>query len=135
MKRKIAKILIACMAVTTVFTFADLPAREADATAADAKKKVEEIQDQKDYRRLCVEKALDENGYKLEDVDVYVGRGGGLLPLIGGTYKVTDLLYDHASRGMTGQHPAQLPDPDSHADKVRRLQMHIDAAATARACL
>jgi len=67
-----------------------------------------EIQDQKDFRRGCVEAAMAENGYKLEDVDVFVGRGGGLLALIGGTYKVTDLLAEHASRGMTGQHPAQL---------------------------
>ena len=67
-----------------------------------------EIQDQKDYRRGCVEAAMAENGYALEDVDVFVGRGGGLLALIGGTYKVTDLLAEHASRGMTGQHPAQL---------------------------
>lgn len=67
-----------------------------------------EIQDQKDFRRGCVEAAMAENGYKLEDVDVFVGRGGGLLALVGGTYKVTDLLAEHASRGMTGQHPAQL---------------------------
>ena len=71
-------------------------------------KDFKEIQDQKDYRRLCVEKTMEENGYKLEDVDVFVGRGGGLLALVGGTYKVTELLAEHASRGMTGQHPAQL---------------------------
>ncbi len=67
-----------------------------------------EIQDQKDYRRSMVEKAMEENGYKFEDVDVFVGRGGGLLALVGGTYGVSELLADHASRGMTGQHPAQL---------------------------
>ena len=67
-----------------------------------------EIQDQKDFRREMVEKAMAENGYSFDDVDVFVGRGGGLLALIGGTYAVSDLLVDHASRGMTGQHPAQL---------------------------
>jgi butyrate kinase len=64
-------------------------------------KDFKEIQDQKDYRRLCVEKTMEENGYRLEDVDVFVGRGGGLLALVGGTYKVTELLAEHASRGMT----------------------------------
>ncbi len=67
-----------------------------------------EIQDQKDFRREMVEKTMAEKGYALEDVDIFVGRGGGLLALVGGTYAVTDLLANHASRGMTGQHPAQL---------------------------
>ena len=67
-----------------------------------------EIQDQKDFRREMVEKTMAEKGYSLEDVDIFVGRGGGLLALVGGTYAVTDLLAEHASRGMTGQHPAQL---------------------------
>jgi butyrate kinase len=67
-----------------------------------------EIQDQKDYRREMVEKEMKEHEFTFEDVDVFVGRGGGLLALSGGTYTVTDLLAHHASRGMTGQHPAQL---------------------------
>jgi len=66
------------------------------------------IQDQLDFRRETVEKALAEHGIRLEDIDVYVGRGGGLLPLEGGVYEVTDFLAEHASRGMSGQHPAQL---------------------------
>lgn len=67
-----------------------------------------EIQDQLVYRRDMVEKAMESKGYSVSDVDVFVGRGGGLLPLVGGTYEVTSLLAEHASRGMTGQHPAQL---------------------------
>lgn len=67
-----------------------------------------EISDQKDFRREMVEKAMAENGYAFEDVDVFVGRGGGLLALVGGTYTISDLLVDHARQGMTGQHPAQL---------------------------
>ena len=73
-----------------------------------------EIQDQKDFRRRCVETAMEENRCRLEDVDAFVGRGGGLLSLAGGTYRVTDLLVDHASRGMTGQHPAQLASQICH---------------------
>lgn len=67
-----------------------------------------EIQDQKDYRRMMVEKTMQDKGYSLEEVDIFVGRGGGLLAATGGTYEVTELLRDHASRGMNGQHPAQL---------------------------
>ncbi len=67
-----------------------------------------EIQDQLGYRSDVVEKTMEAQGYAMTGVDVFVGRGGGLLPLVGGTYEVTALLAEHASRGMTGQHPAQL---------------------------
>jgi len=45
----------------------------------------------------------------MKDVDVYAGRGGGLMSVTGGVYRVSDLLASHASSGMRGtQHPAQL---------------------------
>ena len=75
---------------------------------ADALKPFTEIQDQLAYRRDTVEEAMARKGFLLAEVDVFVGRGGGLLPLVGGTYEVTALLADHAGRGMSGQHPAQL---------------------------
>lgn len=76
--------------------------------SADDLKSFKEIQDQLAYRRDMVASAMENRGYLLTDVDVFAGRGGGLLPLVGGTYEVTDILASHASRGMTGQHPAQL---------------------------
>ena len=71
-------------------------------------KEFREIQEQLAYRRRMVEQTMAARGYKLEDTDVFVGRGGGLLSVTGGTYEVTDLLAEHASLGMSGQHPAQL---------------------------
>ena len=67
-----------------------------------------EIQDQLPYRTGMVEKAMGEHGYALPEVDIFAGRGGGLLAVAGGIYEASDLLVEHASRGMTGQHPAQL---------------------------
>ena len=67
-----------------------------------------EIINQLDYRTETVGKAMDEKGYSMEDVDVFVGRGGGLLSLTGGTYDVSELLAQHARIGTAGQHPAQL---------------------------
>ena len=75
---------------------------------ADALRPFKDIQDQLGYRRETVETTMTQRGFPLETVDVFVGRGGGLLPLVGGTYAVTALLAEHASRGMSGQHPAQL---------------------------
>jgi len=67
-----------------------------------------DIQDQLDYRTGTVETSMKDNGFRMEDVDVFAGRGGGLLSVAGGVYDVSDLLAEHASKGMSGQHPAQL---------------------------
>lgn len=64
---------------------------------------------QKDYRAETIYDCLREAGVTLGDLDAVVGRGGGLMPLEGGTYAVTETLLDHARRGANGvQHPAQL---------------------------
>ena len=69
----------------------------------------EDIQDQLEYRTQMVERAMNENGYSLERVDVYSARGGGLVPIIGGVYLINDLLVEHAAIPMSdGPHPAQL---------------------------
>ena len=67
------------------------------------------VSDQMPYRRDMIISALEENGVELESIDAFVGRGGGLLSVEGGTYAVNDVLLDHAYRGANGiQHPAQL---------------------------
>lgn len=76
--------------------------------AAEDLKAFEEIQDQLGYRRDMVEKAMEAKGCPLSGVDVFVGRGGGILSVTCGTYEVTDLFVAHASQGLPGQHPAQL---------------------------
>jgi len=61
------------------------------------------------YRKETIMNLLKENNVSLEGVDAYVGRGGGLLPLEGGTYEIDTLLLEDATRGANGvQHPAQL---------------------------
>lgn len=71
--------------------------------------KYETISDQLPYRRNMILELLAEAGIELQDVDVFVGRGGGLLAMEGGTYKVTDLMLDHAKNCANGVvHPAAL---------------------------
>ena len=53
--------------------------------------KYERIADQLPYRRNMILDLLSEANITLDDVDVFVGRGGGLLAMEGGTYEVTDL--------------------------------------------
>lgn len=68
-----------------------------------------EISDQLPYRKEMILDALKENNISLEGVDAFVGRGGGLFPLLGGTYEIDDLILDHARTGANGiNHPAQL---------------------------
>ena len=87
-----------------------------------------EIRNQLGYRTEMVEKAMTDKGYALEDVDVFSGRGGGLLSLAGGTYDVSDLLADHAYKGMAGQHPAQLAPliAKQFADKFRKRAVVVN---------
>ena len=77
--------------------------------SADDLAKFEDISDQLPYRRDMILSALDEAGIDLSDVDAYVGRGGGLLAVEGGTYEVDETLLAHAKVGANGvKHPAQL---------------------------
>ena len=71
--------------------------------------KFENISDQLPYRRNMIMDLLKEAGITIDDVDVFVGRGGGLLAIEGGTYDVDELLLEHARTMANGViHPAAL---------------------------
>ena len=74
-----------------------------------------DVTEQLPYRRETILDALGENGIDIADVDAFVGRGGGLLPMEGGTYAVNDTMLNHARVGANGvQHPAQLGSQLAH---------------------
>ena len=50
----------------------------------------------------------------LEGIDAFVGRGGGLVGLEGGTYLINDILLHHARIGFTVKHPATLGSQLAH---------------------
>ena len=61
------------------------------------------------YRRDTIMKLLDQAGLRLDEVDVFAGRGGGLIAMEGGTYEVTELMLEHARICANGViHPAAL---------------------------
>lgn len=67
------------------------------------------ISEQFEYRKETIDSLLKENNISLEGVDAFVGRGGGLLAMDGGTYEIDNLVLDHATSGANGvQHPAML---------------------------
>ena len=76
---------------------------------AEKLKEFNTISSQLPYRKETILAALKEADVDLSTIDAFVGRGGGLLAVEGGTYAVGPVLLDHAERGANGvQHPAQL---------------------------
>jgi len=54
-------------------------------------------------------KALKDEGIELSEIDAVSGRGVGLYACAGGTYKIDDLVFEHAKNDVAGiHHPATL---------------------------
>lgn len=70
--------------------------------------KFAEISDQFPYRKQMILEKLAAAGQTLEGTDAFVGRGGGLVNVVGGTYAVNDKLLEHARIGFSVKHPAML---------------------------
>lgn len=70
--------------------------------------KFKTISEQLPYRTEMVLEALKNNNVKLETIDAFSGRGGGLVSLKGGTYNINKLLLEHARIGYTMQHASVL---------------------------
>ncbi len=71
--------------------------------------KFRDLSEQLPYRKETILQLLRENHISLEGTDAFVGRGGGLLSVLGGTYEINDILLDHARTCKNGViHPATL---------------------------
>lgn len=78
--------------------------------------KYKTIPDQRPYREETIMSLLEQENVDLSTVDVFVGRGGGLLSMEGGTYAVTELMLEHARTCANGViHPAALGSQLAHA--------------------
>ncbi|MDO5439817.1 MAG: butyrate kinase [Erysipelotrichaceae bacterium] len=67
------------------------------------------VNDQVPFRKQVVLDILKKNGYSLEDVDVFVGRGGSACPCEAGVMEVTEKLYEDTRDGVGGsEHAAKL---------------------------
>lgn len=77
-----------------------------------------DISDQLPYRTQTILDVLAEKEIGLAGMDAFVARGGGLLPLEGGTYEIDALILEHARTSANGVvHPAQLG--SQIADRLR----------------
>lgn len=76
---------------------------------AEKLKEFPTISSQLPYRKEAIFQALKEADIDLETIDAFVGRGGGLMAVEGGTYTVNEKLLEDAIKGANGvAHPAQL---------------------------
>lgn len=67
-----------------------------------------DIVDQIGFREEKIIQALNEAGHSLEGCTAFVGRGGSLYKITGGTYEANDIMLDHLSIGVVGFHPSSL---------------------------
>ena len=66
------------------------------------------IHDQKDMRMQLVEELIEENGYKLSEMDAFVGRGGIVRPLKSGVYTINETLMDDLKNLPSAQRHASM---------------------------
>ena len=66
------------------------------------------IYSQKDMRMELVEALIEENGYKLSEMDAFVGRGGIVRPLKSGVYTINDKLLDDLKNLPSAQRHASM---------------------------
>lgn len=66
------------------------------------------IVDQKDFRKNIIVNLLKEKDFDINSLNVIVGRGGMLKPIVSGTYAVSDELLEDLKVGKQGQHASNL---------------------------
>jgi len=66
------------------------------------------IIDQIEFRKDVILDFLKDKGYSLDKIDVFVGRGGMMKPLSGGTYQVSKSMVDDLSSLKFGAHASAL---------------------------
>lgn len=66
------------------------------------------VQEQLPFRKKGILKEIQKRNLTLENVDVFVGRGGSMFPCEGGIYSVNEKMLEHARFGPFGEHPARL---------------------------
>jgi butyrate kinase len=81
---------------------------------ADKLKEFKSISDQFPYRKETILGELANNRVTLQGTDAFVGRGGGLVGVEGGTYTINEQLLHHATIGFTVRHPAILGSQLAH---------------------
>lgn len=76
--------------------------------AAEDISKFNSIADQYEFRYKTIIKELENNQINIKSINVVMGRGGLIKPIVSGVYRVNDLLLEHLKMGYSGQHACNL---------------------------
>jgi len=76
--------------------------------------KFEKITDQLLFRKELIVKSLTDAGYKIDSISAIVGRGGLVNPIESGIYEINDLMLEHLSFAINGEHASNLGALISH---------------------
>lgn len=76
-------------------------------TAEDLKE-YPHVFDQYAYRQGLITAQLEKEGYQLSDFDCFVGRGGLVRSIPGGTYSVNDRMIQDLKNAVAGEHASNL---------------------------
>lgn len=66
------------------------------------------IWDQFDFRKQAIEEYLKEKGILIKDLDAVVSRGGHTQPLIGGVYRINEVMLEQSASEKYGNHATDL---------------------------
>ncbi|MFO7881848.1 MAG: butyrate kinase [Kosmotogaceae bacterium] len=70
--------------------------------------KFESLYGQKGFRKKMIIEFLEKQGLEIADFDAFIGRGGLLKPIPGGTYTVTDKMLEDLKEARFGEHASNL---------------------------
>lgn len=76
--------------------------------SSDELRRFKSINDQFDFRCAAIEKAIEPEAINLAQIDAFVGRGGLLRPIPGGTYIVDETMLADLKNCIAGEHASNL---------------------------
>ena len=67
------------------------------------------VNDQVPFRKEVISQLMEKHGYRYEDIDAFIGRGGSAYPCQSGVMEVDERLYQDTVNAVGGsEHPAKL---------------------------
>ena len=75
---------------------------------ADDLKGFETLWEQEEYRRKAIEDCMTRHNIRVEELDAIVTRGGHTRPLVGGVYKVNDVMLQESGSMKFGTHVTDI---------------------------
>lgn len=99
---------------------------------AEVLKGYDQILDQYEFRKNAIEDFLKANNIAVEELDAVASRGGHTHPIVGGTYKINDVMLGEIQTGNYGRHACDIGVfiAKAMADEHNLLPLVVDPPVT-----